>query len=837
MPILSIQNRLFQSERAKVLFDYLFVMVQTAILFYVFIAFNLERESQLNKVLPIIWLGLGIHYWLPKQYKMPFFVLLSFASIFFLAGLINASVLIAIGLFLILLCHLPIKYNYRLLLISATVLGLIMVCIDKVYVYPVSGITTLIGTMFLMRLFIYVYELKYNNSFDNIWQRVAYFFLLPNVCFPLFPLVDFKAFVKTYYNTKTSELHALAVRRIFRGIIHLITYRIIYFFILPEPTEIHDLYSIIEFAVFSYMLILRLSGIFHLSLGILGLFGFNLPEIFNNYFFASSFNDLWRRVNLYWREALMKVVYYPMYFKFKKLNKRTSVAISVLIVFVFNWALHGYQWLWIRGSFYLAPNDILFWSVFGIAVMINSVYLQKEHQAKKINPNTSEPFKVVFLKLLKPFLMFSFMVFIWMMWSSTSIAEWLYLLSFFSGTTSEWLNVLLGFTALFCLANYLYYSYKSGLLGRIIGFYKKHITPITALLTGLLLLVSFPSITSFIRIQDQPVVMLLQESEVNLRDKKIMERGYYQELLTDANNPLNTLNARMKGPKNWNKNKAYIKTNNILQKEFKANTEVIFKLKHLSTNQHGMRDKDYMLQKPEDTYRIALLGGSYEMGAGVGDNENYESVAEDLLNNRYDRKFEILNFAVGGYHLIENVYNTKFNVLRFKPDALIYTAHSNEFYRMKSRLIDLFTSKVEIEDPFLRKIKSKSGIKSRMCRLEKDNRLKPYIKSIIEWGYNTIANDCKTNGIKPIWVYVPALGDGDYDPDFDVVSSIAKEAGFEIIILKDLFKDHNFKNLIVAPWDYHPNSNGHRIIGNKLFKEIVARQKELKLVAWKKKKK
>lgn len=837
MPLLSIQNRLSQSERSKALFDYIFLMVQTAILFYVFTKFNLERESQLNKLLPIVWIGLGIHFWLPKNYKTPFFVLLSFGSILYLTGLLNAAILISIGLFLISLCHLPIKYNYRLFLIISAVIGLVLICINAVYLFPVSGLTTLIGTMFLMRLFIYVYELKHNNNYDNIWQRIAYFFLIPNMCFPLFPLVDFKTFIKTTYNTKTSEIHAIAIRKIFRGIVHLITYRVIYFFILPEPTEIHDLYSVIEFAVFSYMLILRLSGIFHLSLGILGLFGYNLPEIFNNYFFASSFNDLWRRVNLYWREALMKVVYYPIYFKLKKLNKRSAVAISVLVVFVFNWALHGYQWLWIRGSFYLAPNDILFWTVFGLAVMINSVYLQKEHQAKKINPDTYEPFMEVLLKIIKPFLMFSFMVFIWMMWSSTSITEWLYLITFFSGSISEWLNVLLAIAALFCLVLYLYYSYKSGVLGKILSFYKKYITSITAIFVGLLFILSFPKTTSFITVENYSAVQLLQETEINLRDKKIMERGYYQELLTDANSALNVFQSRLQGPKNWNKNKAYIKTNNILQKEFKKNTETIFKLKQLTTNKHGMRDMDYALNKPDDTYRFAMLGGSYEMGAGVADNQNYESVTEGLLNAHYQRNIEVLNFAVGGYHLIENVYNTKMNVLRFKPDALIYAAHSNEFYRMNSRLIDLFTSKVSIDDPFIKKIKSKSGIKAKMCRLEKNNRLKPYLRSIIEWGYNTIAADCRENGIKPIWVYVPALGDGDYDPDFNEVSQIAKEAGFEIIVLKDVYNGHNYKNLVVAPWDYHPNSKGHNLIGNKLFEALVSHEKELKLVTWKRKKK
>ena len=829
----SQQDHIFEPENKphKKGLNYFFTLIKLAALLFVIYQFNIEKDSNLNRILPVIGVGFAIHFWLNQKYKLPFFLFLSFTAILFVLGIFNGLVLIAIGLLLILICHIPIKYNYRLILLIFSILLLMVFRASIINIHPVPMLTPYIGTIFLLRIILYMYELKHNDNYQNIWHRLSYFFLLPNICFPLFPLVDFKVLIQTYYNNDAQKIYNLGILRIFRAIIHLLCYKAIYFFLVPEPSDVDGLYKILQFIIFTYILILRISGMFHLVLGILCLFGFNLPEIFNNYFFASSFNDIWRRINTYWRDALMKIFYYPIYFKFKKwnLNNLSALSLTIFIVFIFNWLMHGYQWFWVRGNFPTNTSDFLFWMVFGVFVMFNSIYLQKDKKPKKLNKAPVSGFKMASLNVIKSMSMFFFMGIIWMMWSSSSLKEWWYLLSFFkSGSIKQWSITISILTGIIILAIFLTMSYRNnGFLYKIIHFYNKNINGTTTIFIILLVIISFPNLSTDITLNKEPFIKQLQENRLNLKDKKIMERGYYQKLLNNDNTSVQLWQNQITRPPHWTRNKAQVPTNDLRRKKFGPNRHVMVKGKEFITNSFGMRDKEYSLQKPANTYRFVLLGASYELGAGI--DKNYESITEELLNDKYKKPIEILNYSVGGYQLLDGVYNVQHDVFKYNPDAVIYTAHSNELYRLVNKFSQICELNLPIKDTFLLNIISISGIENGMSQLEISNRLRPYVKSVVKWGYYTIASQCKKRGVEPVWVYLPALGDGDVDEDYEIILSIAKDAGFVIIPLDDVYNNYDKTTLMLASWDTHPNKKGHEIIANKLFKELTSHEKELNL--------
>ena len=51
-----------------------------------------------------------------------------------------------------------------------------------------------------------------------------------------------------------------------------------------------------------------------------------------------------------------------------------------------------------------------------------------------------------------------------------------------------------------------------------------------------------------------------------------------------------------------------------------------------TTNSHGLRDREYAVEKPAGVFRIAVLGSSIDMGWGVGTEETYVNLLEDWLN-------------------------------------------------------------------------------------------------------------------------------------------------------------------------------------------------------------
>jgi len=132
---------------------------------------------------------------------------------------------------------------------------------------------------------------------------------------------------------------------------------------------VHDLDTVLRFLGSSFTLYLRISGQFHLIIGVLCLFGFNLPETHHLYFLASGFTDLWRRVNIYWKDFMMKIFFYPMFIKIQRKRPLTGLVVSTVLVFYISWALHSFQWFWIRGSFPVTVMDAIFWTIFASAVL------------------------------------------------------------------------------------------------------------------------------------------------------------------------------------------------------------------------------------------------------------------------------------------------------------------------------------------------------------------------------------------------------------------------------------------------------------------------------------
>ena len=84
------------------------------------------------------------------------------------------------------------------------------------------AIWPILGSMFMFRLIVYLYDLRHDTAPFSLSRSLAYFFLLPNVCFPLFPVVDFKTFRRTYFDADAARIYQTGVDWMVRGVIHLI---------------------------------------------------------------------------------------------------------------------------------------------------------------------------------------------------------------------------------------------------------------------------------------------------------------------------------------------------------------------------------------------------------------------------------------------------------------------------------------------------------------------------------------------------------------------------------------------------------------------------------------
>src|SRR3546814_6825063 len=137
--------------------------------------------------------------------------------------------------------------------------------------------------------------------------------MLANVCFPMFPLVDYKGFRRSYDDIDEHRIYQIGGDWIVRGILHLSLYRIIYYYWTIGPAEVIDPDTLTQYLVTNFLLYRRISGDFNLNTGMLHLFGFNLTPSHHHYCLSSSFTDFWRRINIYWKDFMMKIFYYPLF--------------------------------------------------------------------------------------------------------------------------------------------------------------------------------------------------------------------------------------------------------------------------------------------------------------------------------------------------------------------------------------------------------------------------------------------------------------------------------------------------------------------------------------------
>jgi hypothetical protein len=106
--------------------------------------------------------------------------------------------------------------------------------------------------------------------------------------------------------------------------------------------------------------------------------------------------------------------------------------------------------------------------------------------------------------------------------------------------------------------------------------------------------------------------------------------------------------------------------------EVKPNLNELFKMRQMTTNSQGLRDQEYSLKKPANTYRVAVIGDSFTFGDGVDNDSVYHAIVEQKLNSKSDSlQIELLNFGVAGYDLLNYLGVIQAKALAYEPDLIL----------------------------------------------------------------------------------------------------------------------------------------------------------------------
>jgi alginate O-acetyltransferase complex protein AlgI len=203
-------------------------------------------------------------------------------------------------------------------------------------------------------------------------------------------------------------------------------YRLVYHWKGPSnaPEVVTTFPTLVTTIVLTYLLYLRVSGQFHIAIGFLHLFGYDLPETHRKYLLSRSLTDFWRRINIYWKDFMVKLVYFPVYFRMRRSGERRAQVVATALVFLTTWFLHAYQWFWLRGDFLLTWPDTLFWAILGGLVTVN-LLIEQRKPSRAAKPSTRrwwrEPLQIAAT--------FCLIVTLWSLWNSPSVGEWVDLMT------------------------------------------------------------------------------------------------------------------------------------------------------------------------------------------------------------------------------------------------------------------------------------------------------------------------------------------------------------------------------------------------------------------------
>jgi D-alanyl-lipoteichoic acid acyltransferase DltB (MBOAT superfamily) len=788
--------------------------VQFGLLALVIREFQLESRALYHTLLFAL-AGFVVQAALPRRWRMPWFLVLSVGAIFLLLSVAGLWVLAIGGVFLG-LSLLPIPFGWRLSLIGGVLLGLMLLRAEVVSLGVPGYIWPVVGGMFMFRLGLYLYAVRHEGPPKDLWGTLAYFFMLPNAAFPFFPIIDYKTFLRQYYDAPESALYARGIAWMTRGVIHLLLYRLIYHYVVLDPASLRTLGDVVQYCMQTYLLYLRVSGQFHLIVGILYLFGFRLPETHHLYFLASSFTELWRRINIYWKDFMQKVVYQPTFFRLRPRGNDRAIVLATIVVMFVTWLLHSWQRFWLSTGPSFSVGDNWFWGLLGILVVIaaaRDVKRAKLRQAPRKGYDLRRGLGTV--------MVFTTIVLLWAIWASDSMTHLFSILAVGRNVDLRGVVLLTGIIGFLLVVGGWDWGATDirelKLKPLSISETTRH-AALHASVLAALVLVARPGLRDSLGFTVSGIIAQVGSPRLNSLDESLLTRSYYETMSSPDREAGALWQVRQQQPADWviiDSTSAWGFRSDFLATELVPNQDIQFKRQRFRTNSHGMHDREYPLAKPAGVYRVAILGASPVMGPGVPEDQVFDRILEEdltALGRSLGRTVEVLNFGVAAYSPLQMVLQLEQKVLPFQPDLVLVTSMPPDRVPLGLHLATAVRRKIPIPDPAIRDALARAGVDS-TSRAEAILRaLGPLADTLLTQSVTRTDSLVRAHGARAALVLLrlPEYA----STDDRIMAETAGRLGWPIIDLQKIYGTHPEQEFRIADYDRHWNERGHQLVAD-----------------------
>jgi lysophospholipase L1-like esterase len=270
--------------------------------------------------------------------------------------------------------------------------------------------------------------------------------------------------------------------------------------------------------------------------------------------------------------------------------------------------------------------------------------------------------------------------------------------------------------------------------------------------------------------------------------------------------------------------------------ELKPNLDCVYRGARFQTNSHGFRDREWTIDKPAGSLRIACVGDSLLVAPWVEVDAGYARVLERLLDGEA-RRLEVMNFGVPGYNTCQEAALLRDRAASFSPDVVIvgYVGNDDQLPLFVAGAAgageprglvdrrDFFRDLVDL--PW----EAKRGLREPAPALDWRDRVPDEYRHMIGWraveeSIRSIGDFLAERGIRGLLtLYVSDAGPA-FDPNplaerHAWLCGLAAECGLECVDLHPVFtraaRDRGFSDtrpFWVGPQNAHLNPQGHKIL-------------------------
>jgi len=253
--------------------------------------------------------------------------------------------------------------------------------------------------------------------------------------------------------------------------------------------------------------------------------------------------------------------------------------------------------------------------------------------------------------------------------------------------------------------------------------------------------------------------------------------------------------------------------------EFKPEIDSYFKLADFRTNSRGLRDKEYPLEKPANTFRVAVIGGSFTVPAGVEIDEAFHSILENRLNKENpDFNYEFINFGVSGYRINNKIATLENKALKYNPDLILFILDDSQFTEDEEKEFKPKSQKNQFFQSFTYKLISKNKL---FTQDNKDQEFLDEHKTGLDQfnlELQKLSNISQKNKV-PICVVVLDHDYSHYELSGEIKRLVENNNLYYSNTLAS-FQDIDISELTIYKIDIHPNSKANQIFADTIYMDL-----------------